>query len=93
MRPAGVVRRSSRRFGHCGFGPRLDRLRINGLLELEVLIIGIDGKKTLWRTLGDLAGLRDVLPDVDFDQLVDRLEQQRSILEPLWVSRDGGVGG
>jgi hypothetical protein len=44
--------------------------------------MGIEGKKLLWTTLRDLAGLADRLPDIDFDELIRRAEQQRRTLEP-----------
>lgn len=72
---------------------RIGRLKPNGRLlrysplsrfeELEFLTMGIDGKKQLWTTLRDLAGLRERLPDVDFDALIARAEQQRAELEPF----------
>jgi hypothetical protein len=71
---------------------RIGRLKLNGSLrsysplsrfsELEFLVIGIEGKKQLWSTLGDLAGLSERLPDVDFSALADRAEEQREALEP-----------
>lgn len=71
---------------------RLGRLKPNGRLtrysplslfvELEFLIMGIDGKKQLWTTLRDLAGLGTHLPDVNFDRLIERAERQRQALEP-----------
>jgi hypothetical protein len=74
---------------------RLARIKLNGhvtsysplsrFLELEVLTMGIDRKKQLWTTLRDLAGLAARLPDIDFDQLIDRAEQQRAELEPFRV--------
>jgi hypothetical protein len=45
--------------------------------------MGIDGKKLLWTTLRDLAGLGSRLPDIDFDQLIERANQQRADLEPF----------
>ena len=56
--------------------------------ELEFLAMGIDGKKILWTTLRDLTGLRERLPDVDFDHLLERAQQQRDELEP-WRARAG----
>jgi hypothetical protein len=74
---------------------RAGRLKLNGRLgsysplsrfeELEFLTMGIDAKKQLWTTLGDLAGLGSRLPDVDFDALVIRAEQQHAELEPFRV--------
>jgi hypothetical protein len=74
-------------------GERLGRLKMNGRLrsysplsrfeELEFLTMGIDGKKQLWVTLRDLAGLAERLPDVDFDELITRAQAQRDELEPF----------
>ncbi|GAB3565636.1 hypothetical protein GCM10027445_11250 [Amycolatopsis endophytica] len=71
---------------------RIARLKPNGrlreysplsrFLELEVLTMGIDGKKQLWTTLRDLAGLADEVPGVDFDVLLERAARQRAVLEP-----------
>lgn len=74
---------------------RLGRLKLNGRLgaysplsrfvELDFLAMGIEGKKLLWTTLRDLAGLASRLPDVDFDDLIERAERQRADLEPFRV--------
>ncbi|MDQ4011002.1 MAG: hypothetical protein M3228_09970 [Actinomycetota bacterium] len=74
---------------------RLGRLKLNGRLgtysplsrfvELDVLAMGIEGKKLLWATLRDLADLASRLPDVDFDNLIERAERQRADLEPFRV--------
>jgi hypothetical protein len=48
--------------------------------------MGIAGKKQLWRNLADLAGLADRMPDVDFDGLVARAQEQLDILEPFRLS-------
>ena len=74
-------------------GERLGRLKLNGSLkeysplsrfvELDLLCLGIDGKKLLWSNLRDLAGLADRLPDVDFDALIERAQWQRDQLEPF----------
>lgn len=74
---------------------RLGRLKLNGRLrgfsplsrfvELEFLTMGIAGKKQLWVTLRDLADLASRLPDVDFDDLIERAERQRAELEPFRV--------
>jgi hypothetical protein len=74
---------------------RLGRMKLNGRVgsysplsrfeELEFLAMGIDGKKQLWTTLRDLAGLKGRLPDIDFDRLIDRAAQQRAELEPIRV--------
>ncbi|MDQ0378965.1 hypothetical protein [Amycolatopsis thermophila] len=71
---------------------RIARIKPNGrllsysplsrFLELEVLTMGIDGKKQLWTTLRDQAGLAERLPDVNFDALIERAAGQRALLEP-----------
>lgn len=92
MRRLGVRRnlvKSSLAFG----AERLGRLKPNGRVrgysplsrfeELEFLVMGIEGKKQLWATLRDLAGLARRLPDVDFDALIDRAGQQIAAIEPF----------
>jgi len=74
-------------------GERMGRLKLNGRLtgysplsrfeELELLVMGIEGKKVLWTTLRDLAGLATRLPQIDFDHLEQRATQQRARLEPF----------
>lgn len=74
---------------------RLARLKINRRLvtysplsrfvELDALAMGIEGKKVLWANLRDVAGLGSRLPDVDFDNLIDRAERQRAELEPFRI--------
>jgi hypothetical protein len=74
-------------------GERLGRLKLNGRLkgysplsrfeELDLLVMGIDGKVVLWTNLRDHAGLGARLPDVDFDALIERARDQRSRLEPF----------
>jgi hypothetical protein len=71
---------------------RVGRLKLNGHLrspsplsrfvELDALVIGLDGKVTLWENLRDHAGLAARLPDVDFDALVDRARRQQETLKP-----------
>jgi hypothetical protein len=72
---------------------RLGRLKPNGQLrgysplsrfaELDVLAMGIEGKKILWANLRDFAGIATRLPDVDFERLIERAERQRAALEPF----------
>lgn len=95
MRRLGV-KPSPVKTGLATIAERLGRLKLNGRLvttsplsrfvELEFLAMGIDGRKQLWTTLRDLAGLGAGLPDVDFDQLIARAERQRAELEPFRVS-------
>ena len=91
MRRLGV-RRNPAKLAAVAAGERIGRLKLNGRLrsysplsrfvELDFLAMGIDGKKLLWANLRDLADLRDRLPDVDFDALIERAERQRAELEP-----------
>jgi hypothetical protein len=74
-------------------GERLGRLKLNGHLrgysplsrfqELDVLVMGIANKVTLWETLRDHAELGARLPDIDFDALIARAHDQRTQLEPF----------
>lgn len=74
---------------------RVGRLKLNGRLsgysplsrfvELDVLVMGIEGKKVLWTTLSNVAKLGTRLPEIDFAELVRRAEQQRAELEPFRV--------
>lgn len=87
------VRPNPAKTGAAVVAERLGRLKLNGrvrgysplsrFIELDFLAMGIDGKKLLWTTLADLAGLRERLPDVDFDALVARAEEQRADVEPF----------
>lgn len=81
------------KFGLAVAAERLGRLKLNGQMrtysplsrfeELDILAMGIEGKKLLWATLRDLAGLASRLPDIDFDELIERAERQRAGLEPF----------
>ena len=74
-------------------GERVGRLKLNGrigsysplsrFVELDFLVMGIEGKRVLWANLRDLAGLGTRLPDVDFAALIERAERQRAELEPF----------
>lgn len=72
---------------------RAGRLKPNGriasysplsrFVELDILAMGIEGKKILWTTLRDLAGVPSRLPDIDLDGLIERAQRQRQALEPF----------
>jgi hypothetical protein len=74
-------------------GERFGRLKLNGHLrgysplsrfqELDILVMGIANKVTLWETLRGHAGLGTRLPDLDFDELIGRAHDQRTQLEPF----------
>jgi hypothetical protein len=86
-------------------GERLGRLKLNGRLasysplsrfvELDVLAMGIEGKKILWENLRDGAALAKRVADVDFDALIERAGHQRAALEPfrLAAARNALGGG
>jgi hypothetical protein len=69
---------------------RVGRLKLNGrlrgysplsrVLELEGLIIGIEGKKNLWLNLRDGADLAERLGDVDLERLIERADRQQAEL-------------
>jgi hypothetical protein len=71
---------------------RLGRLKPNGhlrspsplsrFIELDALVMGLEGKEVLWENLRDHAGLGARLPDVDFDGLIARAQEQRATLKP-----------
>ena len=64
---------------------RLSQLKANGQLggysplsrvvELEMMFLGVTGKREMWLALRDVFGPR--LRDFDFDRLVERAESQR----------------
>ena len=72
-------------------GEKAGRLKLNGQwltysplsrqIELEFLSLGIEGKRTLWVTLGAVAG--DRLDPERLMDLIDRAQQQRADLEPF----------
>jgi hypothetical protein len=67
------------------------RLKLNGriagysplsrVLELELLALGVEGKRALWRALLRLAEGDVRLEGVDLDALVRRAERQRRLIE------------
>jgi hypothetical protein len=69
---------------------RVGRLKLNGrmrgysplsrVVEIEGLIMGIEGKKNLWLNLRDGAELSGQLDGVDLDRLIERAERQQEAL-------------
>jgi hypothetical protein len=67
------------------------RLKANGrivrssplsrLVELEVLIMGIQGKASLWRSLREVAGSHPELVAAELERLLERAEAQQGLLE------------
>lgn len=70
---------------------KLGRLKPNGhlvtysplsrLVELEGLLIGVQGKLAMWSVLGRLAISDSRLREIDFDKLKDTAKQQVQLLE------------
>jgi hypothetical protein len=67
------------------------RLKLNGrltgysplsrVLELELLALGVEGKRTLWRALREVAAGDARLDGVDLAALLRRAERQRRLVE------------
>lgn len=53
------------------------------LEEIELLSLGIEGKRLLWAALGPLATADGRLKEFDFDDLQRRAQKQRDGLEPF----------
>ncbi len=58
-----------------------ERLGIGRERVKAPLAIGIEGKKVLWANLRDFADVGTRLPDVDFEDLIERASHQRAELE------------
>jgi hypothetical protein len=69
---AGRLKRNGRLVG---YSP------LSRVVELEVLGLGIDGKRALWRTLGDVAAGDSRLDGVDLAALGRRADGQRRLVE------------
>jgi hypothetical protein len=90
MRRLGVTPRAYKLAGALA-AERLGRLKLNGrlrgysplsrLVELEHLVMGIEGKASMWRSLRRIAGAELALDDADLDRLVARAESQQERLE------------
>jgi hypothetical protein len=63
-------------------GSVLGRTRLNTLVELETLWLGVQGKASLWRSLGVLADSDERLAN-QLDSLLDRAHGQAAALEEL----------
>jgi hypothetical protein len=54
---------------------------LNRVLELESMLMGIEGKAALWRTLKVVAASESRLADVDLDRLAARARDQQEGVE------------
>ena len=83
------IRPSGTKVAAAWAGEKIGRLKLNGrlrgysplsrLVELEALMIGVDGKRALWLALAQLD--HSHLAEFDFEQLADRAASQRDRLE------------
>jgi hypothetical protein len=55
--------------------------QLGTFLSIEALSLGVEGKAALWKTLRELRGLHPELASFDLDDLLQRAERQRQILE------------
>jgi hypothetical protein len=82
-------------------GEKVGRLKLNGqllgysplsrLIELDVIVLGVTGKRALWRTLRHVAELEPRLGELDFPTLESRADRQLAELEEhrLRAAREG----
>jgi hypothetical protein len=73
-------------------GEKLGRLKLNGqltgysplsrLLELEALVAGLEGKRSLWSALARVRDADRRLDAFDLEALAERARSQRERLEP-----------
>jgi hypothetical protein len=56
---------------------------LSRVLELEALIMGVNGKLALWRALREITTDDDRLAGVDLDDLIGRAQAQLGALEDL----------
>lgn len=54
---------------------------LRNLLELEALMLGVNGKRALWKALKEVADADPRLADTDLDNLIERADQQISGIE------------
>ena len=55
------------------------------LMQIEVLSLGIEGKRLLWLALKGEAATEGAMPATDLDTLIERAQRQREELEPFRV--------
>jgi len=74
-------------------GHLLDRSPLSSLLELEALRLGVEGKASLWRTLGEVAEHEPRLDAVRLDGLLQRATAQVDTLEEMRVQTSKEIFG
>jgi hypothetical protein len=90
MRRLGVARDPVKEWAGW-IAEKAGRLKLNGrltgysplsrVLELELLALGVEGKRALWRVLGDVAGDDARLDGVDLAALLKRADGQGRLVE------------
>ncbi|MFB6632142.1 hypothetical protein ACFCWY_19810 [Streptomyces sp. NPDC056362] len=90
MRARALVLRCAERAGRAKLNGRLvTRSPLSDVLELEALLLGVQGKLALWRTLGDVARGDDRIDGGTVRLLADRAERQIEQLEELRMAAVG----
>ncbi len=67
-------------------GHLFSRSPLSDVLELESMLLGVQGKASCWRTLRVLAETDDRLYADHLDTLLERAEQQTTTLEELLLA-------
>ncbi|MER7822624.1 hypothetical protein ABTX85_08670 [Streptomyces sp. NPDC096097] len=84
--PRVVAGRLAEKAGRLKLNGRLvKRSPLSDVLELEAMRLGVEGKASLWRSLGILAVSEPRLDQAAIDRLLDRAVRQESVLEALRV--------
>jgi hypothetical protein len=66
---------------------------VSRLEEIELLSLGIEGKRLLWRALGELAKTDARLKEFEFAALASRAQEQRDLLEPVRLELASAASG
>ncbi|MGZ9928767.1 hypothetical protein ACXNSR_02635 [Streptomyces sp. NC-S4] len=66
-------------------GRLVSRSPLSDVLELEAMRLGVEGKASLWRSLGILADTTAPLDPAAIGRLLERAERQAAVLEGLRV--------
>ncbi|MEU6982550.1 hypothetical protein ABZ946_03890 [Streptomyces sp. NPDC046324] len=84
-------------------GEKMGRLKLNGRLlsrsplsdvvELEAMLLGVEGKAACWRALRALAETRSGFDTTDLDRLLARAEEQSRTLDDIRRRRSAEVFG
>ena len=93
------VRRNHAKFAVSWVAEKAGRLKLNGrlhgptelgqFLELEMMYLGVTGKRQLWRALGSLGDNR--LGHYDFNALEQKADSQRERLERHRIALGTGI--